>query len=232
MRPEDLERELASLGDVVEWPPTPDVASAIRDRLAPRRATPWRRMLAVVLVLLAGAAAVPDVRAAVGRLLGFAGGERIERTEEVPSNAPRLDLGRPVTLAEAKRRAGFHVGVPSGAGTPAVRLGGALGDRTVSLLLGSDAILSQRPGQAAIFAAKRVMEQVPVRFVDVAGADGVWIERGQRSIITMRPDGTEATWSSALPGAAVLLWDRDGVALRLEIRGDLAEAMRIAESVR
>jgi hypothetical protein len=232
MRREDLERELTTLGDVVEWPPTPDAAGAIRDRLAPRRPTPWRRMLAVVLVLLAGAAAVPDVRAAVGRLLGFAGGERIERTEEVPRNAPRLDLGRPVTLAEARRRAGFHVGVPSGAGTPDVRLGGALGDRTVSLLLGPDAILSQRPGQAAIFAAKQVMDRVEVRFVKVAGADGVWIGRGPRSVITMRPDGTEATWSAALPGAGVLLWDREGVALRLEIRGDLAEAMRIAESVR
>ena len=74
MRREDLERELATLGGAVEWPPTPDVATAVRERLGPRRPSYRRRALAVVLALLAGAAAVPDVRAALGDLLGFAGG--------------------------------------------------------------------------------------------------------------------------------------------------------------
>jgi hypothetical protein len=227
-----LEHELATLAEAVEWPGTPDVAGAIAPRLAPRRRSYRGRILAVALVLVAGAAAVPDVRAAVGRILGFAGGEQVQRVPEVPRNAPRLDLGRPVTLARARREAGFRVAVPAGARDPQVRLGGALGDRTVSLLLGRDAILSQRPGQAAIFAAKQVPPGVEVRFVDVDGARGVWIGEGPRVLIVERDSVTSEEWSAALPGAGVLLWDRDGVALRLETRGDAAEALALARSVR
>ena len=145
---------------------------------------------------------------------------------------PPLDLGPSVSLAEARRRARFHVFVPTGAGTPAVRLGGALGDRTVSLVLGSDTILSERAGQGGILVAKRLGQHVEVRFIRVAGSEGIWIEDGPRTIAISRPDGSEATWSAALPGAGVLLWDREGVALRLETRRGFADALRIAESVR
>jgi hypothetical protein len=228
-----LERELATLAEAVDWPQTPDVAGAIRPRLEPRRPSHRRRALAAALALaVAGAAAVPDVRAAVGDILGFAGGERVERVPEVPRTAPRLDLGRPVTLAQARRDAGFPVRVPAGTRNPQVRMGGALGDRTVSLLLGPDAILSQRPGQAAIFAAKQVPPGVEVRFVDVDGAQGVWIGEGPRVLVVQRDAHSAEEWSAALPGAGVLLWDRDGVALRLETRGDAAEALALARTVR
>jgi hypothetical protein len=225
-----LERDLAALAGVVDWPDTPDVASRVR--LEPRRSSIRRRAIAVALVLVAGAAAVPDVRAAIGRVLGFAGGERVERVQDVPRNLPRLDLGAPVSLDEARRRVRFPLQLPADVGKPAVRLGGALGDETVSVLLDSGAILSQRAGQAAIFAAKQVEPQVEVRFLRVAGAPGAWVDRGPRAILVLREDGTDTMWSAALPGAGVLLWDRDGVALRLEIRGTLEEALRIAESVR
>ena len=151
---------------------------------------------------------------------------------EVPRNAPRLDLGRPVTLARARRDAGFPVAVPAGTTNPQVRMGGALGDRTVSLLLGPDAILSQRPGQAAIFAAKQVPPGVEVRFVDVLGERGVWIGEGPRVLVVQTSPSSVEEWSAALPGSGVLLWDRDGVALRLETRGSAEEALALARSVR
>jgi hypothetical protein len=225
-----LERDLAVLAEAVEWPETPDLAGRLR--LEPRRRSHRRRILAVVLVLLAGAAAVPEVRAAVGRVLGFAGGERVERTTEPPRPGPRLDLGAAVTLEQAQRRAGFHVGVPHAQAVLGARLGGALGDRTVSLLLPSGAVLSQRPGRAAIFAAKQVGPGVEVSWVDVNGRQAVWIGSGPRSLVVMRKDGTEQQWSAAVPGAGVLLWDHAGVALRLETRASRAEALAIAESVR
>jgi hypothetical protein len=225
-----LDRELAALADHVEWPPTPDIAGRLE--LQPRRAAPRRRAIAVVLVAaLAGAAAVPDVRAAVGDLLGFAGGERVERVPDRPAPAQRLDLGAPVSLAEARRAAGFDVGVPDGPVT-GVRLGGALGDRTVSLLLGERAILSQRPGRAALIAAKQVPPGVEVRRLEVGGEDAVWIGAGPRRLLVLRDGGAQKTWSAALPGAGVLLWDHEGVALRLETRGSLADALRVAQTVR
>jgi hypothetical protein len=225
-----LDRDLAALADHVDWPPTPDVAGRLD--LRPRRATPRRRAIAVVLVAaLAGAAAVPDVRAAVGDLLGFAGGERVERVPQPPAPGPRLDLGASVSLAEARSAAGFDVGVPSGPVT-AVRLGGTLGDRTVSLLLADGAILSQRPGRAALIAAKQVPPGVEVRRLEIDGEDAIWIGEGPRQLIVLRDGDAEETWSAALPGAGVLLWDRGGVALRLETRGTEDDAVRIARSVR
>jgi hypothetical protein len=225
-----LDRELAALADHVDWPPTPDIAGRLE--LQPRRAAPRRRVIAIVLVAaLAGAAAVPDVRAAVGDLLGFAGGERVERVPKRPPPGPRLDLGASVSLAEARSAAGFHVGIPDGSVTN-VRLGGALGDRTVSLLLADGAILSQRPGRAALIAAKQVPPGVEVRRLQVDGEDAVWIGEGPRSLIVLRDGGPQETWSAALPGAGVLLWDHEGVALRLETRGTERDALRVARSVR
>jgi len=233
-----LERDLASLAGAVEWPETPDIAGALAGRLEPRaarrRRRPGRRAVAVGLALLAGAAAaVPDVRAAVGDLLRFAGGERIERVEEPRGATARLDLGAPVTLADAGRRAGFAIGVPAATRIAGVRLGGALGDRTVSLLLPGGAILSQRPARATPFVAKQVGPGVEVRPLVVDGAEAVWVARGPRTLVVGRPDGTEEAWDAALPGSAVLLWDRrDGVALRLETRDGLNAALRLARSVR
>jgi hypothetical protein len=226
-----LDRELTALADQVDWPPTPDIAGRLD--LEPRRASHRRRGIALLLVAaVAGAAAVPDVRAAVGDLLGIAGGERVERVSEPPGPARRLDLGTAVTLQEARRAAGFDVGVPAGRLT-GVRLGGALGDRTVSLLLPSGAILSQRPGRGTIFAMKQVPPGVEVRHLTVGGADAIWIGAGPRQLIIQRPDGMETEWSAALPGAGVLLWDRpDGVVARLEVRGTVDDAVRIAESIR
>jgi hypothetical protein len=225
-----LEREVASLQDTVDWPATPDLAARLA--LEPRRPRRGhrRRAVALVLVALAGAAAVPDVRAAVGRVLGVAGGERVERTSEPPRPAPRLDLGAAVSLEEARRRAGFRVAAPPG--VTGVRVGGALGDRTLSLLLGPDAILSQRPGRAAPFATKEVPPAVGVDTERVGLDAAIWIDAGPRTLLVRRDDGTQARWAAALPGAGVLLWDRaDGVAMRLETRGTRREALRLAASV-
>jgi hypothetical protein len=225
-----LDRDLAALAGHVDWPPTPDIAGRLE--LHPRRAAPRRRAIAVVLVAaLAGAAAVPDVRAAVGDLLGFAGGERVERVTKRPPPAPRLDLGASVSLAEARRAAGFHVGVPDGSVT-GVRLGGALGTRTVSMLLADGSILSQRPGRAALIATKQVPPGVEVRRVEVGGENAVWIAEGPRRLVVLGEGGAQKTWSAALPGAGVLLWDHEGVALRLETRGTMEDALRVGRSVR
>ena len=127
----ELERELRELR--VDWPATPDLASAVAARIAAepaprprhRRRAPrrWRPALAALLVLLGGGLAVsPDARSWLLETLGLKGA-RIEFREPTATPAPTqpplgagLELGRPVGLARARREAGFTVPAPTGIG--------------------------------------------------------------------------------------------------------------------
>ena len=236
-----LERELRELGPA--WPPTPDVAATVAGRIVPRSprqprllGQPWLRpaLVAVLVLLLAAAAAVPPVRAGIERLLGVAGGERIERVDRVPRAARRLDLGSPATLAEASRRTDAEIALPGRLGAPdGVRVGGDLGSRAVSLLFGGDTVLSQIPAASTIGAVKQIGSQGRLRVVTIRGRTGFWIAPGERALVLPGAIGgaTATTRRTALPGASVLLWDRGGAAYRLETRRPFAEAVAIARSV-
>lgn len=231
-----LEQELRALE--IDWPPTPDVASELGSRLgsvSQQRRRRWPRAAWVALAgLLASAAiatAVPPVRDAVGRLLGIAGGERVERVRRVPAGAAPA-LGRRVTLVQARRRAGFTIALPGRLSAPdEVRLGGELGGGAVSLVYGDDTVLTEIPGASVVFAVKQVGAGVSVRYADVAGASGFWIAPGPRALVLRGRGGRPLIRRAALPGAGVLLWDRGGVGYRLETRRPLAEALAIARSV-
>jgi hypothetical protein len=138
----ELERMLARLGDELDWPATPDLATSVVQRLdepAGRPGRPARRrerraplgglagvrrslaLAAVGLLLLAGTvfAAVPGVRDAVLDFLGLQGAT-IERRETLPTPPPErpLDLGSRTTLAHADERLGFAPLVPAELGEP------------------------------------------------------------------------------------------------------------------
>src|SRR5262245_41308150 len=99
----ELDVALRELGRQVEFPPTPDIASSIRGRLErPRR---WLRpaaiALAVLVVAIGAALAVPPARTAILDWLGLRG-VSIVRVDKLPPTSPvgRLDLGRPITREE------------------------------------------------------------------------------------------------------------------------------------
>ena len=112
----DLELALRELD--VEWPATPDIAAAVRTRIAAepaprrrRRAWPargWRMQLAYVaaalVILFAGTMAVsPDARSTVLRWLGISSVEiRREPARPLPTG---LSLGERTTLDELRARA-------------------------------------------------------------------------------------------------------------------------------
>ena len=108
----ELEQALHQLGGMVEFPPEPDLAAGVRPRLGAAPARRWapRRLVAValaVLVLAIGAAmAVPSARTAVLEWLGIKG-VQVTRVDKLPEVSLLSDrgLGKPVTLAEARRRA-------------------------------------------------------------------------------------------------------------------------------
>jgi hypothetical protein len=144
--PLELEGALRELEP--DWPPTPDLAVAVRARIAAdpaagrrpggrlarrslgaagvgARLHPALAAAAVALLVVAGVlAASPSARSTVLRWLGLKG---VEVRQAPPTATPppvrrgaELGLGTPVRLAAARRAAGFPVPVPSTLGPPAV----------------------------------------------------------------------------------------------------------------
>jgi hypothetical protein len=178
--PLQIEELLAGVGRHAEWPPTPDLATAVRRRLerageagAERRWTlpSWRLSprlamgFALVLIVVGGTLlAAPPVRNGIARFLHLPGVDVQRAPHPLPSatggkpGAERLGLGAPVTLAEARARARFPVRVPGSLGPPdQVYVLAVRGDVAVSL------VYLPRPGLPEARAAHvgAIITQVP-----------------------------------------------------------------------
>jgi hypothetical protein len=256
----DLERRLVALRDEVAWPPTPDLAGAVRTRLAAREPAlaPVRRRLPrpapavavallIVLALAALLAASPDVRATLRDWLGL-GAARVERVERLPDVAParRLDLGRRTTLAAAARATGLPAVTIRALGPPdAVYVSRRIGGGAVSLVYVArpglpastariGALLGEFRGDPIAFVKKLAVAGTPVRFVDVAGRPGIWIQ-GRHAVQFLDRSGRAVEQQPRLAGST-LLWTQalprgDLVTYRLETALPEAAALRLARSV-
>jgi hypothetical protein len=279
----ELEHELRALAADPPFPPTPDIAGAVRARLAgepagppravgplrrrpvpplrrplgsplrPRPVPPLRRPLAsplrwplaaqaaaaLLAIFVALMAASPGVRSAVLEALGIQGA-RIERREPSPrarAAGDRLELGRSVTLAQARRLAPFDVVVPRDPGPPdAVRWDGAApgggqlaflwrGDRPRPLLLTQIAALPEPVVGKAAGPRTRIEELM------VDGEPGFWLSGPPHEFGFLSTDGRFHTERLRLAGDT-LIWNRDGVLLRLEGAPSKRRALQIARSVR
>jgi hypothetical protein len=243
----DLERELRELD--VAWPATPDVAAAVAERIAVapvRRAwrpswPAWQVAVAVGAALIALVMAVPPARSAILEWLGFAS-VRIERAE--PSRlGSGLSLGEPVTLAQARDRAGFDVVVPEALGDPdAVYISPAPAGRTrVDFLYrprpglprsgttGVGLLVTQFRGAAGVMVEKTAGAGTTIERLTVGG-DPAFFLSGADHGFAYSGDGTAGFEPSRLAGDTLLVDRADGVLLRLE--GELSrDAMvRIAAS--
>jgi hypothetical protein len=251
----ELELELRELR--VEWPETPDIAGAVAGRLAAAGAPArrrwwqidrpaWQVAIAAVALFIAVVMAVPPARSAVLDLLGF-GSVKIVREEPRPSRfAIGLGLGDPVTLDQARRRAGFPVLVPSAIGEPdAVYLADdpMLGKRV-------DLVYRERPGLpsssntgAGLLVTMFPAVATPV--IEKSAGMGTRIERltvggDPAFFLSGRPHGfayavgrqTMGFEEQRLAGNTLLVERSDGMLLRIEADISRDEAVRIAESVR
>src|SRR5919201_3163152 len=119
----ELEQALVGLGRELEWPPTPDLVARVAQRLEPRRRplVPRRALVLALAALLLGIAvafAVPPARTAILHFFGI-GKVTIERVETLPPAQERPlagDLGRPESVAQARRELGFEPLLPRVAG--------------------------------------------------------------------------------------------------------------------
>jgi hypothetical protein len=238
MAERDLDRELSELS--VAWPPTPALADAVGRRLRaadPRRR--WRRAVvpASALALLAGGLTFgvsAQARTAVLEWLGLRS-VRIERRE--PSRDAQagrnLGLGSRVSLERARAAVPFTVRVPETLGPPdAVHL--AAGPR-VSL------VYARRPGRPRLLVQQLEATATPlieksagaatrVERLTIAGTPAYFL-RGAHGFALIDRRGVAIFESRRLAGNT-LLFERDGVLVRIEGAVSRASAVRIARSLR
>jgi len=227
----ELETALGQLGGEVAFPPTPDLTSAIRGRL--ERPQPfWRRPVALVLAVVAVAAvaaafAVPQSRSAILDWLGLRNVSvvRVEKLPTVP--AGNLDLGKQVTLDEAKRRAPW-LRLPDSK-PDSVWVNESIPGGKVSLLWGTPAnvrlLLTEVTGRAYI--EKIISANTEVERVRIGNA-GAWFH-GPHVVMFQDRDGRFHDEQARL-AANTLVWQQGGVTLRLEGGLSKDEALRIART--
>jgi hypothetical protein len=243
----ELELMLRDAARVVEWPSTPDMPGAVAGRLdhvervprpAPHRfrlRRPLALALAALLVLAAGAAAIPGVRDPVLELFGLRSVrvERVPRLPFAPHPGDRLALGARASIAAARRRLGFEPVVPAALANPAVYAdfippGGQLG----LVYRGGRLLLTEIKGDLQFqYLRKFLPPTTKITPVDIGGERGIWLHGGRHEFAYQDADGQIRTDSARLAGDT-LLWRHGRLLLRLEGARSEAEALTIARSVR
>ena len=219
------------------FPPTPGMRSAVLARLPERRWFPWRK--AILIVAIAALAVTltaifsPGARSAFRDWFDFIPGVRIERVEKLPpsSRLYAFDLGKEVSLDEARRQARFGLRLPSGLGPPTkIYL-----DRDpargvgVTVLYGNGLALTEWRSDHVFF-YKLLQPGTTTQAVYVDGVPGLWLSGADHAVFYLGADGVEYQHEGRLAGN-VLLWQRGRTAYRLEARIPLRRALRIARSL-
>ena len=271
----ELERELRELGSHIEYPPTPDLARAVRrslDREVTARqarsrrfwsslpSPRWAAAATAFLLIVAVPALSPAMRATV---VGWfeagptASSEQAagEAAREVPADEsaglapstgrPRpsggeLGFGSRISLREA--RAGAVAGellLPETLGEPdEVYAGEPPDEESITLVYGARSglpplggtgiglVLTESPGDVgSAYFREGERPEAGLQRARVGGKPGYWVPAG-RGVSSL------AGRAEARLHGSVLLWEQEGVALRLEADIPKQEAIRIAGSVR
>jgi hypothetical protein len=251
-----LERALEDLGRYIDWPPARPLAATVRARIeaTPARRSPWAVMLGalrrpafVPVAAVVAACAVlivsPGARDAVADFLGF---EEVRITPESPTGrvvGGELGLGERVSSSESQSLAGFEVLVPEVLGPPdELYFDEHVADGQVALVYRARPSLpgtSHRRVGAVItqFSAsfdrpvyqKSVQYDTTITEVRVNGNRGYYVDQPHQ-LIYVEPGGESGVHLSRL-SAASLIWEQDGVLVRLESELSLQESLQIAESM-
>lgn len=244
-----LEARLEDLSAAVDWPATPDLASAVgADLQVLLRRGPWWRSAprAMALGLLA-AILLATAALAAGIALG---GLRITFGEPPVSAAPSLArdraLGSIVTLAQARELAGFVPRVPAldELGAPdrvyfdeppsGGQVGLAWGERRgypAQDAGGIGLVVTQfRADIGPETFEKSLLTGTSVQEVRVGGRAGYWLAGGEHFIYYLDDRGEPVETTLRVVGNA-LIWEDGGLTIRVEGAPSLAAALRVAESM-
>jgi hypothetical protein len=256
-----LEERLLGLGRETAYPPTPDLASRVRRRIEDERLVPGGegllgrlRLLRPASLALLALLVLAGTAVAAGLIIG---GLRIIFVEELPSVPPTasarpgeapgsgLGLGSPSTIPEAEQAVGFEVLVPRSPrlGDPdAVYLSPTVADGMVSLVYGERAGIAAGADGVAVLVTefradvdetlvkKVVQSGSNVEGVRVGGFSGYWISGEPHVFLYREPSGDIGEERMRLVGNT-LIWQREGLLLRLESDLSREDAIELAESI-
>ena len=263
-----LERALQDLGRSLGYAPPDDLRRNVLARIAtaPAPAVLWwdriasprhglrPALIALAVLLLAVAFAVPGVRAAAGEALRFGAIEifRVPATPAPsrlasPAGSPRPTatpaFGTLVTLEVARARAGYPFTVPTdpALGVPDEVFLRALRDNATQVTLvyrqragipvspfaGVSAVVVYLPGTFERgFLGKVAGPGTQVALVSVNGGDGAWLS-GQPHQLLYRTGSQTESDELRLAGNT-LVWQQGLTTVRIEAAIDQASALRIA----
>lgn len=239
--PDRLESALWSLADDIAYPPTPDLAAAVTERLG---APPARRslrhrlgrplLLAAILALL--------LAAAVAALTFVLPGLRLSVVPALPAT-PTATLGDELALGERVHPGELEAFGPRLPGAPSAAYVSRDGD-VVSLVYAAADELPEIGDSGIGLLVQRIagsleherIEKLVVEVgasltpVEVAGDPGFWIEGPPHLVRYRGQDGIERSQMTRLAGDT-LVWERNGTLYRVESGVGLDRTLLLAESI-
>lgn len=251
----ELEGELRLLGAAYPYPPTPNLAVAVRARIvaAPRPARrpvalwrdPWRLALAaaVLLILLGSAALInPATRDAIAHFFHVRG----VVVNRVPSPPPTvtpitpLNLGQERTLDQAQALVAFPIVVPPQLGPPdAVYVNQSIPGGEVALAYKPRPGISLVPQTGlGVLVTEFRGDLVPGRITKeggpgtvieemaVNGNPGYWLGGDAHAVIVHSQD--RDFYDMLRLAANTLVWEHNGVTYRIESSLSKDETLRLA----
>lgn len=234
---ERLEHDLQQLGRAIVYPPTPGIASAVRQRIdegsAPQRASAWAlaavAAASAAIFLIAVIGSVGPARDAVA---DFFDRINIFETSSVPPGTPTGIEGVPVTLGEAEQALGFEIVLPNPDTATVTRV---LLQDFGNVRAAAIFIEGREMGEFVLFetdagAGKGLAPGASAEPVEGLAEEAYWLE-GLR-IVQYEDDGNAVEESVRVTEANTLLWVQDGYVFRLEGNLSQDEAVLIARSLR
>lgn len=242
----DLEASLQALAaELRVGEPGSELVTAVMDRVAeqPVLVRPpawrrlggwlrerWRRVVAVIGALVVVGALTPPVRASVGELFGFSGVVVSSKPGPGPSTAAPPPPAGPLTLDQARRLVRFTPRLPADLGPPSGAEVSA--DRQLLSLSwtgrGTGVIrIDEFDGRLARYFWKSVYDDA--ERVTVGTRDGLWLS-APHDVVVVGGDGRQRNLPPRVAGPTLVL-EVDGVTVRLEGAGSLAEALTIAGTI-
>lgn len=257
LRDDELETTLVEIGERLDYPRPTQLASAVRERL--REPRPRRRFwtapafppafATLALLLLVVAFASPGLRTTAREFLHLRGID-IFPVPSVASLAPSLPVTVPgdrTTLDDARRRVHFTLQVPT---APEL---GAPDDVFVETTATSESVtlvyrvragvpVSPEAGVSAmvvelrgaldeILLGKATGPGTRVEAVTVNGGRGFWLEGTPHQFFYRDPSGAVRPETLRLAGNT-LVWEQDGLTIRLEAALTKDQALRLAATFR